>query len=1570
MTQKNLTIIPAKQLHISGTFSELNAKLLDREVGWCTDDSQLYYKYDGELVPTSYGEFAKFNRFNIAEEYNPNNIYKKNSFVIHEGKIFVAVGSNITGPWDASKWEQMPLGDYISKISSDMASNNDFVYIDPWKGDDANIGITPDTPVKTLAGAWAVSQEKYPHRTDQLNITLVSDGEYININGLDVSTLPDVSRLIIHGDVPNSNLYIYGENSSLSIYSDANLSYFNAYGNNEASGEGLSVNALVVSNVGHFDASNNGSELLAQYLIVHVNKYGFTSANRISVRYLYCDAVYVHMSGNAYIGEDSFINSRTYVDMSMDYFNCQYNLTITSGGYVSLNSEDTFNVSSSLAIHSSSYVYISAADLSTRSLQIDSLSSVSIYCDTISGSDYSEGVSIKSRSYVNVSCDSITVYSLYIDTPDTVNIDADMSVTYKVVLHSGDYISTKSINCNILNVSTIDIYLSGNVTCAECYIDAKDSISVRSGSIISANSCITMSCGGDVYLAVVEAPIVQVSCEDYLTIEEIHPAKYIGNQVSLASTDMYVQSITTHPDTDEYFYNVQLTAKDYASIPRIKSEGNVYVSANSAYIELQCECNYLYVDAVTYFSLGGSVNILYNTQINCRYYNGYNGSHNYGRYYYLHCMAGAYMGSSPYYADEFAIINDSGTLQGPPYIYANTLYVKSYNAELYGISPKNVTEARTWTFDIEDRISFGQANINFGFGAVNINAREIELKDGSTYCRYLNIRCTDLILNNSIYAGYFSIDVANQLTQNTPGQRIYLPLTYLYSIDGTGYTLSYDDQTHNYLKVGALYCPTQYSDTDYGLLNPSYGNSSRDIDIQIDMLLSPSYPGGGPMSPMVLGKCRSGNATFNSTISGHVGGYAAYSGTNSSFKVSEWGHDILYIDPTFGGTIQDPIPGSSNNKTGKITLKYDDVIETNHFWFDPDQGDDVLDGFTRQTPVKTAKALLHAIMKKAGGSYNSDTHTFTITDPVTIHILSAGVNLNREAKYASGFSDVDNLYQIFGGEQGLGIDFRLSNNSHVQFNMLEFVPEAPDMSLYVASFGAYVLIAKGFYCIGFYGYESSGISYLESSGSIIINNNTAGYSNNHNYYMNPVGPIYMQSRNIGLKGIFNCLTAKASGTIYITDSYGGSSYTETNCCLRGQTNIEACAAYLGNSSSNGRAIGISGFSCIKTISGIYCNIDSMMGSVYFETGSIISGIIASSYFHGDYHAKCTKHLTYSSGVESFATYPAAGAGGAGIIDIDATDTIYLDGMQNFYGVDVFLKARVIHRNGGNSSPIYLYGNNGRSRAYIECGEGQVTIKSYYYDTVSIKASRWYENIIANKSGPWSASASASTHNMRWYLDIDDMQGSLYTYTEGDIIRANVVGRIGQWGSTIPLVWDDNTNLDVLPALDGAEYKFSVTVGSHLQSADARPCLIPENSGSFTFLDDIKNLVAGPGIDMTDNGKEITLSASNETPVSAITAVLDGTLAVATLVPRAYNVISIPSEAVDLRIEVPVETKPAVLTEMAFEFALSDISIRSVEFKSVGVDEVTFAKIIPSFEAGKLYQGTIVNRCITIVSFTL
>lgn len=42
--------IPSKQLHRAGTIEVLNTYLIDREIGYCTDDHCLYTKADGVLV--------------------------------------------------------------------------------------------------------------------------------------------------------------------------------------------------------------------------------------------------------------------------------------------------------------------------------------------------------------------------------------------------------------------------------------------------------------------------------------------------------------------------------------------------------------------------------------------------------------------------------------------------------------------------------------------------------------------------------------------------------------------------------------------------------------------------------------------------------------------------------------------------------------------------------------------------------------------------------------------------------------------------------------------------------------------------------------------------------------------------------------------------------------------------------------------------------------------------------------------------------------------------------------------------------------------------------------------------------------------------------------------------------------------------------------------------------------------------------------------------------------------------------------------------------------------------------
>lgn len=42
--------IPSKQLHRAGTIEVLDTYLIDREIGYCTDDHCLYTKVDGVLV--------------------------------------------------------------------------------------------------------------------------------------------------------------------------------------------------------------------------------------------------------------------------------------------------------------------------------------------------------------------------------------------------------------------------------------------------------------------------------------------------------------------------------------------------------------------------------------------------------------------------------------------------------------------------------------------------------------------------------------------------------------------------------------------------------------------------------------------------------------------------------------------------------------------------------------------------------------------------------------------------------------------------------------------------------------------------------------------------------------------------------------------------------------------------------------------------------------------------------------------------------------------------------------------------------------------------------------------------------------------------------------------------------------------------------------------------------------------------------------------------------------------------------------------------------------------------------
>lgn len=1075
-----------------------------------------------------------------------------------------------------------------------------------------------------------------------------------------------------------------------------------------------------------------------------------------------------------------------------------------------------------------------------------------------------------------------------------------------------------------------------------------------------------------------------------------------GNITIKASDLVRINIAGVQDSTSEYKPSINITSGD--TVYMTGAEANdLIILANKDVILNNVNCHDLYIETKTSsVDIRGGINVYGNTKISCVTFIPSAGSHTYHGNMIVEASDYINMiNAGTMYIAGYAIFNAATHYNGSSSMYVTKLSISagSYDGILnnvvtnsYGIFPYmssdkiyDETTQSIYHFDIGEQDFYTlYSNIQNKYADVSIisKGKVYISNNGTLNVKSLNLKCRNLSIYTPVSVGFFNIDVEEQIEMQNPGSSIYMLLNAGDST--TSDYISYDNNSNNTLKCGSLYCSTYYNDiNNYGLIRPAYGNSVKNIDIQIGMILSPSYNGSGALSPTVLGPCESGSHTFNSTISGHIGPYAGNYGP--TMKVSPWNHDIRSIPTSYSNTIIDPIPGSSSNTNGVIALKYDDVIETNHFWFDPDQGDDTLDGCTRQTAVKTVTALVHAMMKKTGGSYSNG--VFNLYQPITIHILSVSNGSCRDCRWFNNANDVytlpDWMYNE-GNLKGICFDYVASyGGSRVQFNMLEFVPEAPDMSLYVRAFNANVLIAKGFYNIGLVGYGSSGINYLEASGSVGIYNSS--YYGGYSYYSSRLGPLSIKARDIVLYGWFMNLTAKAENQLIIYDTYGGSSDSDGNCCLAGITTLEAETIQLGTSINSGGynnlyKIGISGIAYIKATAYINCYVDSMYNAVVFmESGDSISGGFADGFFKGQFHAKCTNcYLGYSSGTNSyysFNTYTAASNyGGAGIIDIQASKSINISGWgtnsggDNYlYAVDLYLKAPII----SGTSNLYVYGNNGTGKILVDADEMYFGLKPYYYGYIFIKSQHCATPQVLNSGGPWTDTGGPTYIN----LDIGKLRNSIQlpTYVDtssGKTRTYEITGRIGLMNNPV-LYWGQTVDPDNPPSISNAVYNFSIVVGHCTVSGHGidKTGWIPENSGTVIVLNDQKLLTAGQGINIADTGDAIVISADPKSTIVQCPVTIENGIATVSLTLNRYNVITgIDDTVTDLVIDLPVESTATLLTEIGFEFYLDGFAqtLNSVTFTN---STEQFSSIVPNeFTPEHLYQGTLVNRCVTLVEY--
>lgn len=1153
-------------------------------------------------------------------------------------------------------------------------------------------------------------------------------------------------------------------------------------------------------------------------------------------------------------------------------------------------------------------------------------------------------------------------------------IEANSSVTLNLYRQS-DYctgdISVKSGN---------SIFLQWVETTGNIVMQAKGDIEIGGASSSVYFASVTLSCKNlnSSYAKIVAHNAVDIRAANNISLDGVH-----GSNINLDAGG----TLTVRGSSSVFgFYGINSTENTTIATGMKDVNNNIsnFTTGGNAYLEGDK------------FSIGGSYEITGDFTVKCNAFTIKPGSNTFHGNLNVYAEDNVEFGNGGnIYVDGDTKIICNGDVNFSPTFNANYIEVTALGyCKVYTLLPRtsNQNTIHKYIFNaggtMTDSLYTGAgcfetyySGIQNPYADVVINCTGIvRLCKNNTaqYCRSLDIHAHDLVLYSTVYTGFFHIDIANQIEQSNPGCYIVMPLSY--GTAGEDDYISYDIQSENSLKCGSLYCSIYYNSNSCGLIQPYYGSAVKNIDIQVDMVLAPSYNGSGAQTPFVLGPCRSGQGTFNSTISGHVGGYVGYN--SPSTKISPWNHDVRFIDSTYLGTSNYPNP---NNATyGIITLKFDDVYETNHFYFDPAQGNDALDGCTRQTAVKTTSALVRCMMKKANGSYNSETNTFSFPNGISIHILSVDANSMYTSYEASSWQNLLSLSNQISDTSGLDFTFMYSyGGAIVSFNFVEFIPEAPNMSLYVKGMVADVIQARGFYDIGLCNVSTKnsyyGIGLLDAVEAVSIYNGSSygGVS----FYSTRFNCLTIRARNICIGGMFHNLNAIAQDNLYVYDTTGAAApSSETNCCIAGLSKLEAKDIYLGGETGYGYKTysGIAGACSIKAHHNLTTYVDSFTNAVCdIVCGDYIQGVFGSGYFRGRLTVKCNYcNWGADSNYYSFNTYDSASAGGAGIIDINANNSISMSnwgstGSYNYlYGIDLRLHAHAI-----TGSQTYIYGNNGSGSIVISTTRYlAVELKPYYYNSVTIKSPYVYAPLHLYGGGSWGPSTQSQ---MTLLVDIGQLQQPIRLYTsrmssyQQYCIRGhidNATCKIIDWGQVI-----DPDNPPTITPPD--TFKFELVVGHSTVEGHGidKTGWIPADSGSVIVLNDSKQLVAGTGITISDTGDNVVVAARNDMPLSTVEIpvvidALDTTHCTASLFLNKYNIITGLTDTItDLEIILPTPA-PRSLREVGFEFSpVEGTQLENVTFSDTA--ETQYLPIMPDeYAYGCVYQGAVINRCVTLVEY--
>ena len=211
---------------------------------------------------------------------------------------------------------------------------------------------------------------------------------------------------------------------------------------------------------------------------------------------------------------------------------------------------------------------------------------------------------------------------------------------------------------------------------------------------------------------------------------------------------------------------------------------------------------------------------------------------------------------------------------------------------------------------------------------------------------------------------------------------------------------------------------------------------------------------------------------------------------------------------------------------------------------------------------------------------------------ISLHILSASSDSIRgESQYTPTTGSWNALHLTSGAVSTLEISETTDEHGTVpvMFNMLEILPEAPNLQVSIKYLNAKLLYMHDFDAIrlvdlaGVYGSKK----YIQATSCVTIENDSTTFGG-FVYDSYRIGPITIESYDVVLKAMFNCLNVKAANNVYITDSTGGLFGSDSNQMIQGASFIEASSVYIGDTTYKSTGgISYAGFGGIVVVVGYF-----------------------------------------------------------------------------------------------------------------------------------------------------------------------------------------------------------------------------------------------------------------------------------------------------------------------------------------------------------------------------------------------